>query len=45
MLIIMPKSKVAVSLDRDTLRRVDALVEQGTFASCSQAVEEGRGKS
>jgi Arc/MetJ-type ribon-helix-helix transcriptional regulator len=35
----MPKTKIAVALARETLDRLDALVEQGDFPSRSQAVE------
>lgn len=34
-----PKTRVALSLDGDTLRRLDALVAEHQFASRSQAVE------
>ena len=36
----MPKSKVAISLDRTTLQRLDRLVEKRTFPSRSQAIQE-----
>ena len=35
----MPKTKVALSLDRDLLERVDELVDRHQFRSRSQAVE------
>ena len=35
----MPKTKVALSLDRDLLERVDELVDRRRFRSRSQAVE------
>lgn len=35
----MPKSKVAISIDRELLRGVDRLVRAGTFPSRSQAIE------
>lgn len=35
----MPKTKVALSLDRDLLERVDELVGRRRFRSRSQAVE------
>ncbi len=36
----MARSKVAISLDRDALARLDRLVREGLFPSRSQAVEE-----
>ena len=35
----MPRSKIAVSLDRDTLARVDRLVREGAFPSSSRAIQ------
>ena len=35
----MPKSKVAVTLDTHTLRRVDRLVRDARFPNRSQAIE------
>ncbi len=35
----MPRPRIAVSLDARTLRRVDALVRSGLFASRSQAIQ------
>jgi Arc/MetJ-type ribon-helix-helix transcriptional regulator len=35
----MPKSKIAIALNPQTLRRLDALVHQAGFPSRSQAVE------
>jgi metal-responsive CopG/Arc/MetJ family transcriptional regulator len=35
----MPKTKVALSLDRDLLERLDELVARRTFRNRSQAVE------
>lgn len=35
----MPKTKVALTLDRDLLEQVDELVGRGRFRSRSQAVE------
>lgn len=35
----MPKSKVAVTLDTKTLRRVDRLVRDARFPNRSQAIE------
>ena len=35
----MPKTKVAITLDRETVRRVDALVEQAVYPNRSQAIE------
>ncbi len=36
----MPKDKVAVTIDKDLLSRLDRLVAEGRFASRSSAVEE-----
>jgi metal-responsive CopG/Arc/MetJ family transcriptional regulator len=36
----MARSKVAISLDRDALARLDRLVRQGVFPNRSQAVEQ-----
>jgi Arc/MetJ-type ribon-helix-helix transcriptional regulator len=36
----MPKDKVAVTIDRDLLSRLDRLVAEGRYASRSSAVEE-----
>lgn len=36
----MPKEKVAVTIERDLLRRLDRLVAEGKFPSRSRAVEE-----
>jgi Arc/MetJ-type ribon-helix-helix transcriptional regulator len=36
----MPKEKVAVTIDRDLLSRLDRLVAEGRYASRSSAVEE-----
>jgi metal-responsive CopG/Arc/MetJ family transcriptional regulator len=35
----MPRSKVAISLDEVTLRRVDLLVSQAVFPSRSRAIQ------
>jgi Arc/MetJ-type ribon-helix-helix transcriptional regulator len=35
----MPKAKIAIALDRQMLRRLDALVAQRAYPSRSQAVE------
>jgi Arc/MetJ-type ribon-helix-helix transcriptional regulator len=35
----MPKAKIAIALDRQTLRRLDALVAQRAYPNRSQAVE------
>jgi Arc/MetJ-type ribon-helix-helix transcriptional regulator len=35
----MPKAKVAVTLDRSTLERLDRLVERARFLNRSQAIE------
>ncbi|OGU01312.1 MAG: CopG family transcriptional regulator [Gemmatimonadetes bacterium RBG_16_66_8] len=35
----MPKAKIALTLDRDALERLDGLVSQGMFANRSCAVE------
>ena len=35
----MPKTKVAVTLDANTLRRVDRLVREARYPSRSQAIE------
>lgn len=35
----MPRSKVAISLDPETLERVDRLVRRGAFPSRSRAIE------
>ena len=35
----MPKSKIAVTIDRRALDRLDRLVRSGAFANRSQAVE------
>ncbi len=36
----MPKEKVAVTIDRDLLSRLDRLVSEGRYPSRSRAVEE-----
>jgi len=36
---IMPKTKVALTLDADLLEQVDELVEKQTFRNRSQAIE------
>jgi metal-responsive CopG/Arc/MetJ family transcriptional regulator len=36
----MPKTKVAITLDKASLGRVDELVRQSLFASRSQAIQE-----
>ncbi len=36
----MPRSKVAISLDKSTLERLDKLVEKAAFPSRSQAIQE-----
>jgi len=36
----MPRSKIAISLDRSTLERLDALVEKAAFPNRSQAIQE-----
>ncbi|NMA29236.1 MAG: ribbon-helix-helix protein, CopG family [Burkholderiales bacterium] len=36
----MPKSKIAISLEEETLRRVDRLVKNHVFPSRSKAIEE-----
>ncbi len=36
----MPRSKVAVSLDRNTLSRLDRLVKKSVFPNRSQAIQE-----
>jgi Arc/MetJ-type ribon-helix-helix transcriptional regulator len=38
--MIMPKSKIAITLERSTLERLDALVEQSMFPNRSRAIEE-----
>ncbi len=35
----MPKSKIAVSLERSTVQRIDRLVREGVFANRSRAIE------
>ena len=35
----MPKAKIAIALNRQTLRRLDALVAQRAYPNRSQAVE------
>lgn len=40
MVIPMAKSKVAISLDKSTLDRLDQLVKRRIFPSRSQAIEE-----
>jgi len=40
----MGKSKVAVTLDQDALRRLDRLVEEGRFPNRSQALEAALGQ-
>jgi Arc/MetJ-type ribon-helix-helix transcriptional regulator len=35
----MPAMKIVISLDRETVRRTDALIRQRTFCSRSHAVE------
>ncbi|MEA3337820.1 MAG: ribbon-helix-helix domain-containing protein [Chloroflexota bacterium] len=36
----MPKEKVAVTIDRDLLTRLDRMVSEGKYPSRSRAVEE-----
>jgi len=36
----MPRSKVAISLDKSTLNRLDHLVKRRVFPNRSQAIEE-----
>jgi metal-responsive CopG/Arc/MetJ family transcriptional regulator len=36
----MPKAKIAISLDANTLEKLDRLVEEAVFPNRSQAVEE-----
>ena len=36
----MPRSKVAVSLDRNTLSRLDRLVKKSVFPNRSRAIQE-----
>ncbi len=36
----MPKSKVAISLDESTLKRLDKLVASAVFSNRSQAIQE-----
>ena len=36
----MPRSKVAISLDKSTLNRLDRLVKRRVFPNRSQAIEE-----
>ena len=36
---IMSAAKIAISMDRDLLKRLDALVDQAEFSSRSQAIE------
>ena len=36
----MPRSKVAISLDKDTLSRLDRLVQKHVFPNRSQAIQE-----
>jgi metal-responsive CopG/Arc/MetJ family transcriptional regulator len=36
---VMPKAKIAISLDKQTLERLDRLVRNKVFANRSQAVE------
>ncbi len=36
----MPKSKIAITLDEETLQRLDELVAQARFPSRSQAIEQ-----
>ncbi|MBZ0168834.1 Putative nickel-responsive regulator [Candidatus Methylomirabilis lanthanidiphila] len=36
----MPRSKIAISLDKSTLERLDKLVEEAAFPSRSQAIQE-----
>ena len=40
----MPKSKIAITLEEATLKRLDELVAQSMFPSRSQAVEEALGE-
>jgi len=35
----MPKAKIAISLDKENLGRLDQLVRNGVFANRSQAIE------
>ena len=35
----MPRSKIAVTLDRDTLARIDRLVRDGVFPNRSRAIQ------
>lgn len=36
---LMPKSKIAISLERDTVQRIDRLVREGVFPNRSRAIE------
>ena len=36
----MSRSKVAITIDTETLAEIDALVERGTFANRSRAIQE-----
>jgi Arc/MetJ-type ribon-helix-helix transcriptional regulator len=36
---VMPKAKIAISLDKQTLDRLDRLVREKAFANRSQAIE------
>ena len=40
----MPRAKVAVTLEEETLRRLDMLVKKGFFPSRSRAVEAAVGE-
>ncbi len=36
----VPRSKIAITIDKSTLERLDELIEQSTFPSRSQAIQE-----
>ncbi|WP_447970174.1 CopG family ribbon-helix-helix protein [Nitrospira sp. M1] len=36
----MPRSKIAISLDESTLKRLDQLVDKASFPNRSQAIQE-----
>ena len=40
----MPKSKIAITLEEDTLERLDELVAKSVFPSRSRAIEEALGE-
>lgn len=37
---LMPRSKIAITIDESTLERLDELVEQAMFPNRSQAIQE-----